>query len=587
MIPIILFSAVVPLIMRAKYIELSEEMFMIYNGSKKFIDFYSYNKMILIIVSCLLGMVIYFKYAEDKGKFFKSTINKLLIIFAILIILSSILSKYQYVVYFGMIDRNEGMLVQLAYIFFVWYINVFVDDIKDVKILIKIIAVFSSVIGIIGMLEYFGANPLNTYLGKFLILPSNLYSMSDRVVFSIAGKSISSTLYNPNFVGSYMNLTFFMGLCMLFSSQSKRNRIIWFLYSLLMMFNLIGCNSAAGKVGFIFGVIAIIIFYRKKLLSFKGIYLMIFLVIFFILPSILQMNSGVLDELDKYSSETSERKILESIPDSNFDFDMDKNNIFVSYTDKLEKINKLKITLDNRKLLFSLNGSELLMKLKDDSKELLSGNKYLDEEFIISLSEANNALYFDYKRKFSVVIKITEDGYVLQDVYQRDIVKYKNFEEFTLLKGKELIGNRRGYIWKMAIPLLKENILIGSGPDTTGAAFPQNDLIGKFKYISNSNGYIDKPHNMYIQMGIHSGVISLIIYLLILIMYGIDTLKKHFNSNYINEANNIGVGLFVSVFSFSVAGLFNDSNVSVSPLFWALLGIGLATNLMVLKNQED
>ena len=60
---------------------------------------------------------------------------------------------------------------------------------------------------------------------------------------------------------------------------------------------------------------------------------------------------------------------------------------------------------------------------------------------------------------------------------------YKRGDEIqtadSVLKGYEKLFTGRGYIWGRAIPLLKEHILVGSGPDTFVEEFPQQDYVMK------------------------------------------------------------------------------------------------------------
>lgn len=586
-VPILIFAAVVPVIMRARKIYISDELFDVYNGSRNFVDFFSYNKMVLIIISFLMALAIFLKFQDNKRGQLKPFINKLLIIFAIIIVLSSIFSKYQYIVYFGMIDRYEGMIVQLAYVFFVFYINSFVNELEDIKLIIYAIGISSSIIGVIGLLEFWGMNPFNTYFGKVMILPHSMIGFADKVKFSIKGGSISSTLYNPNFVGSYMNLTFFMGLGMLYSAHSMKKRMVWFLYTSLMLFNLIGCKSAAGKVGFIAGIIFLVIFYRKHLFSYKGIYLLVFLGIFLFLPGLIDTNSDIMSEIDKYSDSVTEEKVASKIIDNNFDVDLNKNKFAITYTDDKMKASVLNVVLEDKKLNFYNNSNSLNVKLDRNTNKLVLDKSYIDKNFIFSLSDGNDALYVSYKSKFSVILKITENGFSMNDTFLRPINKYKDFEVFKPLEGKEFIGSSRGYLWKMSIPLIKKNPILGTGPDTMGASFPQGDLVGKFKYLLNSYAYVDKPHNMYIQIGVQTGLISLIVYIMILIKYGLDTLKYYIKIDFHESIDNIGIGLFLSIFAFSFTALFNDSIISVSPLYWTMIGLGLAVNALIKKRKIE
>jgi len=46
----------------------------------------------------------------------------------------------------------------------------------------------------------------------------------------------------------------------------------------------------------------------------------------------------------------------------------------------------------------------------------------------------------------------------------------------------------------------------------------------------------------------------------------------------------VGVGIMVAFVGYAISGLFNDSVVSVAPVFWILLGMGISINLK-LKNK--
>ena len=69
--------------------------------------------------------------------------------------------------------------------------------------------------------------------------------------------------------------------------------------------------------------------------------------------------------------------------------------------------------------------------------------------------------------------------------------------------GLEYLGSGRLYIWSRILPMLKHDILKGSGPDTFAEVFPQNDYAGKMIYaestvdlvlklIHNCNGKVDE-----------------------------------------------------------------------------------------------
>ena len=48
----------------------------------------------------------------------------------------------------------------------------------------------------------------------------------------------------------------------------------------------------------------------------------------------------------------------------------------------------------------------------------------------------------------------------------------------------------------------------------------------------------------------------------------------------------VGFGLFAAVLVYMIAGIANDSNVCTAPVFWGMLGLGLAVNQMLVKKEN-
>ena len=133
--------------------------------------------------------------------------------------------------------------------------------------------------------------------------------------------------------------------------------------------------------------------------------------------------------------------------------------------------------------------------------------------------------------------------------------------------------------------MLKDTILIGHGPDTYAMEFPQYDYVGKLNALSSHRTIVDKPHNMYLQIGINTGVVSLLAFLALYLMYFIDTMKIYFKRDINSFLEYIGIGAFTGIIAYLAAGMFNDQIISVAPLFYAMTGLGLAVNRLV-KKQE-
>ena len=146
-------------------------------------------------------------------------------------------------------------------------------------------------------------------------------------------------------------------------------------------------------------------------------------------------------------------------------------------------------------------------------------------------------------------------------------------------RDREQFASGRGYIWSRSLPLIKKTWLIGFGPDTYPAHFPNHDYVGKLKLSTTGIGLIvDKPHNMYIQNGVNTGLASLVALLAMFAVYLFDSAKIYWSADYSNYGQAAGVGVFLSIIGYLATAVFNDSVISVAPVFWGLLGMGIAIN---------
>ena len=92
---------------------------------------------------------------------------------------------------------------------------------------------------------------------------------------------------------------------------------------------------------------------------------------------------------------------------------------------------------------------------------------------------------------------------------------------------------------------------------------------------------------MYLHMAICTGGISLLAILALYLGYLVQSFrlfwKRDLKHDYLSFA---GAGLFLGVTGFIVTGLVDDSTVSVMPMFYTLMGAGIAVN-MILKRQRS
>ena len=176
-------------------------------------------------------------------------------------------------------------------------------------------------------------------------------------------------------------------------------------------------------------------------------------------------------------------------------------------------------------------------------------------------------------------------------MYNNGLGKTLKLEEVVPAIGWEnnqSFGSGRGYIWSRTIPMMKDTLSLGHGADTYCIYFPQHDYVGKYNsgtFTTVRDIVVDKPHNMYMGMWIGTGGLSVLAFLSIIVLYIIQTIKIYWKKSLETFLDFAGLGIALGVLGFAVSGLVNDSTVSVMPMFYTLLGLGISANYQLLRGE--
>lgn len=192
------------------------------------------------------------------------------------------------------------------------------------------------------------------------------------------------------------------------------------------------------------------------------------------------------------------------------------------------------------------------------------------------------AMYFYGNSQSSLMFDLVNGKKIeMIDYRTTDPIIPENAEHIGF-EGKEKVGSSRGYIWSRTLPLLKNCLIKGYGADTFTYEFPQNDVLAKYYAYSDYNeGFyitVDKPHNMYLQMFYSNGLIALAAFLGIAVFYLVDCFRLYALRKTYRREQIMGTAVMLGIVGYLAAGIFNDSVVSVAPMFWVLLGTGAALN---------
>ncbi|HEY5586309.1 MAG TPA: O-antigen ligase family protein [Ruminiclostridium sp.] len=578
-LPIGLVLLIVPLIVFLKIVPLEGVSYDYWTGAKEYADFFSYYKSIWLTIFTVASSVFALYYLHYKKISIKFThIYIPLAAYTVLVFLSTVFSDYKNISLKGFTDRCEGFLVILCYIVLCFLTSFLVTNLSDIKFLYICLFISVLILSLLGISQFFGFDFLQTHLGKLLILPKENSNMVDVLKFNFPKNYIYSTMYNPNYVGSYFAMIFPISILLFIFSKNMKQRLFTGVIAILSFMNFVGCLSSAGYVGGLFTLLVICILLRKRLV--KNIVPIISLAcIFVVCTFVMNYVSG-----GAILSQTGINKTL-PVTASAANQKVAKQPVVNNITDVNIAGDKMTIDVNNIPLYISFNKQDQKFDFKDSENSSISLVNDTKNEGSSSLSDGrftginiivkNNTINFQAPNtQFFVMLE--SEGFTLLNQFGKP-TKMITADSIGF-EGKERLGSSRGYIWSRSLPLLKDTILLGHGPDTFAIYFPQNDYISKLKYFDNMFILVDKPHNLYLQIAINTGVLSLIAFLLLNGIYLISSLKLYLKPKSINEYYIAGISSFIAVLGFLVAALFNDSVVSVSPVFWILLGLGVACN---------
>ena len=145
------------------------------------------------------------------------------------------------------------------------------------------------------------------------------------------------------------------------------------------------------------------------------------------------------------------------------------------------------------------------------------------------------------------------------------------------VKNYESIFSGRGYIWHHTWDLITKK-LIGYGPDTLYYNFPQMTPMATGAGVD----IVTRPHNIYLQFAFDTGIVGLVAFLVLMVMFLLSLIKKVEDEKDIARLN-FDKAMILVVIAYLIQGLANDNHLSYSPILFALLGIGMA----VAKSKEN
>lgn len=558
-------------------------------GDNSSSDFFLYWKMILFtIIGVVMACVLAYKISADKQlrrSYSSLKLNAIwipLLLYGILCLLSTVFSEHSYFGYHGMAEQMESLWVLLSYCILTYYTFIFVETEEDVHITIKWILIGAAILCGIGMFQAFSLDFYRSPFGKLLYLPKELRAPG-AVDFSFEPGRVYTSLYNPNYVGAYASLFIPLLIILILFNKNRKMLLVYIPLSVATIICLFGAKSKSGLIAIVFSLLFMAVLFRKAIAKnwkYFTATLVILCISFFI-----------------YNAKT-DNTFINSLKDSL----LNVSNVELPLNQIQTNDDNIMVEYNHEKLYFSFNpnGQDITAQLvlTDEKKQPIAvavqedgATLAITDErfpgFLVSAVLMEEKLYFDINingQDWYFTNQLGDNTYYYLTNTGKTC-KMNNPETAIFDSEHERIASGRGYIWSRTIPLLKDTILFGTGADTFALAFPNDDFVGRY-----NNGYltslITKPHNLYLQIGVQTGVLSLLAFLAFYLIYFISSIKLYFRHSLDSFLSQLGAGILVGTLAYMIAGLSNDSSVTFAPIFWMLMGLGIAVN-SIIKKQEN
>jgi len=579
--------AVVPLIVFLCAVPLDDGVAQYWSGAKTDYDFFSYYKAMAVVFMTAAGCVALIVLRRRIEDSFPPVVPAaLLALYATLVLASALASPYPSIVWKGFVGRYEGFWVLVSYVALVVCSYALFDRPVWLRRQAWCLVCCSIVVSAIGLLQRVGYDPFRTRIGKAAILPATFANRIDAVSFRLPDGQIYSTLGHYNYVGSYAALVLPLLLSLAVGSEHRALRGVSRAAAVTLAFVWIACGSRAGLIGGVFGLGVLLLGLRQLWLQYAwritGLVLVAIAAVLIIRPQPVRRalqgaHAGIANLLAPVGE--AERTRFESLP---------VRAVSTAGNQLRLETRRGELVIVDQNGTMSVSdatGRPLEVFVETGSNRVtITDERFSGFELLNGTLNGHSALVVR-QGPFVMRFLLTANGfaYVSQAGQPLPLSPVAVWGG----KGHEDMASARVYIWSRSIPLLRGTFFVGYGPDTFAAVFPQQDFAGKYLAYGTSEMLVDKPHNFYLQAALSTGVLSVIALILLFLSFVRSASQVYWSQFRREEGWFIGLGCFAGVVGFLCAGTFNDSVVSVAPVFWIMLGTGMRANARVLGKAVD
>ncbi len=572
-IPLAVWIVVIPLVVRMKAFANPFLEYPWYSRETAIADFFLfYKSMLVTAMGALMLLLLLWQVSKVKRKETllhpDTRIFLPILAYLTLAVLSSLFSEHSYFCTHGVPDQFETVWNLIAYVtaaVYCYYVVVYLDCEMPV---VRLIYAGAACVGLICVLQFF---KIDIY---------RLIYQGDNITFAFRPGLVYGSFYNINYVGFYTLLFLPLFVLFLLFYKDFRVRAASALLLAAFLISIIGAESSAGIVALAAVAVFAALFFLFRAAGTKKRRLLLAAAA---AAAIVCALAAVMPRVSAYiKASDTEKKDIDHI------FTRD-DHVEIGYRGNVLNISMPVVDASIEFHVSDQTGQEV-------GATYAYSEQFGDQCFLLTDERFSGiairpALLSEETGAYGFTVWIDDKGWTFTDQMTEDGTYYhysgigsltKLTEEnvsadFGPLVDKSSLGNGRGFLWNKTIAVLKNFILFGSGADTFVFEFPNGDFVDRY-----NNGYdnmfVTRPHNLYLQIAVQTGVLSLICFLVFYLWYFVSSLRLYFRQRFDNPLVLTGFAAMLGTAGYMISGLANDSTITVSPLYWAMMGVGIGIN---------
>lgn len=551
--------------------------------------FLHYKGVTLVALAGIMVLVLLYDILKNKEKIAKGYWLAFLFGYAILSVVSTALSPYRYFGIHGSYEQHETIWVLLAYCVVTFYAFYYVRNEKATDFIINSLLILGVVFSVIGLTQLLGKDFFETDFAKALMIPNHIeevYEFRENLQFNFSGSGnhqVYLTMYNPNYVGPFVALVFPIFISMSVAAKKKGRKFLWASIAGVHFLAAMGSGSKTFLGSFLVSGIFGFLIYRKRLK--KGWKIALASVLLLLIATVgyfYSINTNMITYVkNALSTKENENPVGEmAFFEDRAELLYKKDRIAISFNESPKEEGNLSFK-DEKGEEISYQETEEGVILERPAFEGVSFHLVPDDS-----GERNVVVVLLPEGRISIVN--TKEGYRYMTIMgKEDEIIYP---PTAIIQNHDAFASGRGYIWARTFPIMGKYWVLGSGADSFTLVFPQKDYIGKLNG-GFKNMIITKPHNIFMQIWVQTGFLSLVCYLILALFYLVKSLHYYMRNEVDTVEKFFGAGISLGMIGYLVSGVFNDSVVAVAPIYWILLGVGYGIQHFLqrqpMKNDEE